>query len=218
MDALSHLASFALVAGLLTVVPGPDTAIVLRAALVRGNRHGFATALGIGSGTLVWGAAAAAGVSAVLTTSQVAYTSLRVVGACYLLWLAYGLLRAAWANRYTEVDVDVEATSAVGAKAAPGLWSAWGRGVLTSLTNPKVGVFYMAMIPQFIPSGAPHLAFGILLALVHDIEGMVWFAAIILGANSLRARLRRPRFRRALDASTGTVIAGFGVTLAVADN
>ncbi|MGW1993408.1 LysE family translocator [Embleya sp. NPDC001921] len=213
MDVLTHLASFALVAGLLTIIPGPDTAIVLRAALTRGSRHGFATALGIGSGTLVWGAAAAAGVSAVLTTSRVAYTSLRIIGACYLLWLAYGLLRAAWANRYTDVEVDAKA----GAKAAPGLWSAWGRGVLTSLTNPKVGVFYMAMIPQFIPSGTPHLAFGILLALVHDIEGMVWFAVIVLGANSLRAKLRRPRFRRTLDASTGTVIGAFGIGLAASD-
>ncbi|MYS85726.1 LysE family translocator [Embleya scabrispora] len=213
MDVLTHLASFALVAGLLTIIPGPDTAIVLRAALARGPRHGFATAFGIGSGTLVWGAAAAAGVSAVLTTSRLAYTSLRILGACYLLWLAYGLLRAAWVNRYT----DVEAAPVAGTKAAPGLWSAWGRGVLTSLTNPKVGVFYMAMIPQFVPSGAPHLAFGILLALVHDIEGMLWFTAIILGANSLRTKLRRPRFRRALDASTGTVMAGFGITLAATD-
>ncbi|MGC0416610.1 LysE family translocator [Embleya sp. AB8] len=213
MDVLSHLASFALVAGLLTVVPGPDTAIVLRAALVRGNRHGFATALGIGSGTLVWGAAAAAGVSAVLTTSRVAYTSLRIVGACYLLWLAYGLLRAAWVNRYTDADVP----SAAGAESARGLWSAWGRGVLTSLTNPKVGVFYMAMIPQFIPSGVPHLAFGILLALVHDIEGMVWFAVIILGANTLRTKLRMPRVRRTLDASTGTLIGAFGIGLAASD-
>ncbi|WP_406281821.1 LysE family translocator [Embleya sp. NBC_00896] len=214
MDVLSHLASFALVAGLLTIIPGPDTAIVLRAALTRGTRHGFATALGIGSGTLLWGAAAAAGVSAVLTTSHIAYTTLRIVGACYLLWLAYGLLRAAWVGRYTDVDGPADPA----AKPVRGLWSAWGRGALTSLTNPKVGVFYMAMIPQFIPDGAPHLAFGILLALVHDVEGMLWFTLIILGANGLRAKLRARRVRRSLDAGTGLVIGAFGVGLATADN
>jgi threonine/homoserine/homoserine lactone efflux protein len=213
MDALSHIASFALLAGLLTLVPGPDTAVVLRTALVRGPRPAFATALGIGSGTLVWGAAAAAGVSAVLTTSQTAYTALRIVGAAYLLWMAFGLLRTAWTNRYPALDAPADPTT----KAAPSLWSGWRRGALTSLTNPKVGVFYMAMIPQFVPDGASAPAFGILLALVHDIEGMLWFTLVILGASGLRNVLGRPRVRRGLDATTATVLGAFGVGLAASD-
>ncbi|WP_202513058.1 LysE family translocator [Streptomyces sp. SID3343] len=173
MDAPSHIASFALVAGLLTLIPGPATAVVLRATLVHGPRHGFPTVLGVGSGTLMWGAAAAAGVTAVLTTSQTAYTALRIVGAAYLLWMAYGLVHSAWANRYA-ADAPADPTAKA---AAPTLWSAWRRGALTSLTNPKVGVFYMAMIPQLVPDDASGPAFGILLALVHDIEGMVWFTS-----------------------------------------
>ncbi|MFE3103166.1 LysE family translocator [Nocardia tengchongensis] len=84
--------SFAVVAGLLTVVPGLDTAVVLRAAVSRGPRNAFATAVGIGCGTLMWGVAAAAGLSALVTASEVAYSGLRIAGAIYLAWMGVGMV------------------------------------------------------------------------------------------------------------------------------
>ncbi|WP_194900188.1 LysE family translocator, partial [Catenulispora pinisilvae] len=95
-DSVLHtLLSFALVAGLITIIPGLDTAVVLRSALTSGRRQAFAAAFGINAGALVWGAAAATGVSVLLTASHAAYTGLRVVGAVSLLWMGIGMLRAA---------------------------------------------------------------------------------------------------------------------------
>lgn len=91
----SALLSFAVVAGLVTIVPGLDTALVLRAALTRGRRVAFATALGVNTGVLVWGVAAAAGLSALLTASQLAFTVLRYAGAAYLVWFGVSMIRKA---------------------------------------------------------------------------------------------------------------------------
>ncbi|MCZ0978321.1 LysE family transporter [Streptomyces diastatochromogenes] len=87
----------------------------------------------------------------------------------------------------------------------------------TSLLNPKNGVFYMAMLPQFIPADAPHLLMGVVLATVHDLEGLVWFSALIFGTRLVRRWLNRASVRRGIDAVTGTVLVGFGVKLALGD-
>ncbi|MBM7494430.1 threonine/homoserine/homoserine lactone efflux protein [Micromonospora luteifusca] len=90
----------------------------------------------------------------------------------------------------------------------------WRRGALTNLLNPKVGVFYVALLPQFIPSGASPFAFGVLLACVHILLGTAWSAVLVVLARRLRTVLNRPTARRLVDRITGTVIAGFGIRLA----
>ena len=202
---LHALTSFALVAGLITIIPGLDTAVVLRSALVLGRKQAFATALGINTGALVWGAAAATGVSMLLTASHVAYTALRIVGAVYLVWMGVGMLRAARRGELTEAPDRVPET---------GLARAFLRGAGTNLLNPKIGAFYIAVFPQFMPAHVSHLAMGLALAAVHDLLALVWFTVLILSAHRARAWFARRRVKRALDTVTGAVLVGFGVELA----
>lgn len=205
---LRDLLSFAALAGLLTIVPGLDTAMVLRSTATHGRRHGFATALGVNGGALIWGAGAAVGVSALLTASTIAYTVVRVVGAAYMIWIGTRLVLHASRG-------ETGVTDKVNSPGTRGLGRSWRRGFTTNLLNPKIGAFYVAVLPQFIPAHAPHLAVGLLLALVHDLEGLTWFSAIILGAHTVRKWLERRRVRRALDGVTGTTLIGFGIKLGV---
>jgi len=206
MSLLRDVVSFAAVAGLLTVVPGLDTAMVLRSAVSHGRKHGFATALGVNTGALVWGAGAAVGVSALLTASTIAYTVLRIAGAIYMIWLGSRLMLRTLRDGGIHEAPDVPL-------GAPRIWRAWSRGLMTNLLNPKIGAFYVAVLPQFIPPHDSHLAVGLLLALIHDVEGITWFIAIIFGADSARAILSRRRVRRGIDGITGSTLIGFGVKL-----
>ncbi|MGA5822014.1 LysE family translocator [Kitasatospora sp. NPDC094028] len=217
MTVTSAIASFAVVAGMLTIMPGLDTALVLRSAITLGRRRAFATALGILCGVLVWGVAAAVGATAVLTASHLLYDALRVAGAGYLVWLGIGMVRKTLRERGRAAAGGAEGTAeAAGAETT---WvRSWARGLGTSLLNPKNGVFYMAMLPQFIPEGAPHLPMGVVLAAVHDLEGLVWFSALIFGTQLVRRWLNRASVQRAIDAITGTVLVGFGLKLALADS
>lgn len=215
MDAaIAHsLLSFSVVAALMTIVPGLDTALVLRSALALGRRQAFATAFGIGTGALAWGAAAATGVSVLLTASHAAYLALRVAGAVYLVWLGVSMLRGARRGDpagAADDGTDLDPT----AVSRPSAARAYLRGVATNLLNPKIGAFYIAMLPQFIPAHTPHLAMGLALAGIHDVEGLLWFTVIILAAHRARGWFARARVRRAMDAATGTVLIGFGVELA----
>ncbi|WP_433356777.1 LysE family translocator [Microtetraspora malaysiensis] len=217
MTIFSALASFSVVAGLMTIVPGLDTALVLRAAISGGRRHAFATALGINTGVLVWGAAAAVGVSALLTASQTAYTAVRLAGAAYLIWVGAGMV---WRTVRRPAGTSaagsgVTPAAAPGPSTLPGAGRAWARGLLTNLLNPKIGVFYVAMLPQFIPADAPHLPMGLLLALVHNVEGMAWFTLLISGTHLARGLLAGDRLHRVIDRITGTVLVGFGLRLAL---
>ncbi len=208
MSIASSVAAFALVAGLLTIIPGVDTAVVLRTALTRGRRSAAATAAGILSGTLVWGVAASVGAAALLAASEAAYTAVRLAGAAYLLYLGVSMVRRSLRRA---------ADLAPAQPASRGLWRAWLRGFGVNILNPKVGVFYVALIPQFIPPHAPHLAMGVLLALVHDVEGLAWFAAIITGAHAARRFLDRPAVHRVIERITGTVLVAFGLRIALGD-
>ncbi|MBA3799352.1 MAG: LysE family translocator, partial [Geodermatophilaceae bacterium] len=203
------VASFALVAGLVTITPGLDTALVLRSALTKGRWPAYATALGVCSGVLVWGMAAAVGISALLTASEVAYTVLRLVGAAYLIWLGLRLLWAAIRrDRVTEASTGDVAPGTSG-------WAAWRQGFGVNILNPKIGAFYVALLPQFIPADAAPVLMGLLLATVHAVEGIVWFSLIIAGAHAMRAWLGRRRVQRSLDGSTGAVLIGFGIALSL---
>jgi threonine/homoserine/homoserine lactone efflux protein len=204
----SALLSFALLAGLLTILPGLDTALILRSALTQSRRHAYSTALGIMSGTFAWGAAAAVGAAALLAASEVAFTVLKLVGAAYLVYLGVSMIVASF-RKHPEVQIDT-APKAVGS-----LWAAYGRGALTNLLNPKVGVFYIALIPQFIPAHVVPVAMGLLLAAVHVVESLIWFSAIILATSVARRWLQSPRVSAWIDRITGGVVVGFGAVLAL---
>jgi threonine/homoserine/homoserine lactone efflux protein len=208
MSVSSAVVSFALVAGLVTVIPGLDTALVLRAAIRDGVRPAFATALGVSTGALLWGAGAAVGISALLTASTLAYNGLRIVGAGYLAWLGARLL-------WSAVLGGRESNQGWGEEVRPAgiLWQAWRRGLLTNLLNPKIGAFYVAVLPQFIPEHSSALGMGLLLAFVHDLEGMLWFSLLIFGATRMGELLRRPTIGRVVDGATGSALLGFGLRL-----
>ncbi|MFE5795982.1 LysE family translocator [Streptomyces sp. NPDC056503] len=211
MASSTALWSFALVVGLLTLTPGLDTALILRTAALGRRTRAWGVVLGIQTGTLIWGALTSLGVTALLTTSHLAYEILRWAGAAYLLWMAGRMIAETFRRDGSGASAEVE----VGG--ADTLAGGWRQGTLTNLLNPKVGVFYVAVLPQFIPAEAPHFAMGLALTSVHVVLGMIWSTVLIASATALGTWLRGARARRVLDRVTGTVIGAFAVRLAVSD-
>ena len=201
---LQALLAFSVAAGLLTLTPGLDTALVLRAAAVEGPKRAGLAAIGIAGGCLAWGAAAALGLAALLQASAMAFTALKWAGAAYLVWL--GLVMLLKPRKQFEVGT---ATAGGGALA-------WLRkGFFTNLLNPKVGVFYVSFLPQFLPQGVAPAPFIFLLACLHVAMGLAWFAALIAATQPIAAALKRPAVVRWLDRATGVVFLGFGLRLAL---
>jgi threonine/homoserine/homoserine lactone efflux protein len=187
------------------VTPGLDTALVLRTATAEGPRRAWAAALGICLGCLAWGAIVAAGLGALLAASELGYAVLKWVGAFYLMWLGLTLL---FSRRSGFGEAEAQRSSANAAT-----W--FRRGLLTNLLNPKVGVFYVSFLPQFVPAGASVPATTLLLAAIHAALGLAWFAALILATRPLATALRRPRTIRWLDRATGAVFLLFAGRLAL---
>jgi RhtB (resistance to homoserine/threonine) family protein len=197
---------FAAFAAVLTITPGLDTMLVLRTAALTGRRAALAAVAGIGSGVMVWAVASALGVTAVLTASEVAFTLLRVAGAIYLCWLGYRALRPRKPAAVAEAP----------AEAAPrGAGRAFRTGFTTNMLNPKVGVFYLSALPQFLPDGVNPLAASVALAGVHVLEGTIWLSALVFVVGWARAWLTRPTVKRRLEQATGVVFVAFGLKLAI---
>ncbi|MGW2091195.1 LysE family translocator [Promicromonospora sukumoe] len=200
---------FALVAIPLTIMPGLDSALVLRTAVVSGRRHAYATALGINAGTLAWGVAAAVGATAVLAASETAYRALTLAGAAYLAWLGGRMLWSSFRpGRYDGLP-DGADDALPGPRTGPtprSPWRSFTLGATTNLLNPKVGVFYLATIPQFLPDGVPHLLMGVLLATEHNILGLAWLALLIHAADLAKRWLSGRAIARVTDRLTGTVL------------
>lgn len=201
---------FALVAIPLTIMPGPDSALVLRTAVVSGRGHAYATALGINVGTLAWGVAAAVGATAVLAVSETAYRALTLAGAAYLAWLGGRLLWTSFRPGSYDALPDGMVSDAVRPVVTRSRWRSFAVGVTTNLLNPKVGVFYLATIPQFLPDGVPHLLMGVLLATEHNVLGLAWLALLIHAAGLARRWLSGRAIARVTDRVTGVVLLGFG--------
>jgi threonine/homoserine/homoserine lactone efflux protein len=197
------LVAFILTAGLVTISPGLDSALVLRTAASEGPRPAALAGLGIALGCLAWAAVVAAGLGALLEASRVAYEVLRWVGAAYLIGMGYRLLRHPRRSALTELP------------AARSGHAAFARGALTNLLNPKVGVFYVSFLPQFVPAGAPVGPYVMMLGLIHALQGLVWFACLIMATQPLTRWLQRPSVVGWLDRATGGVFVAFGIGLAL---
>jgi threonine/homoserine/homoserine lactone efflux protein len=204
------LLSFTLAAGLLTVTPGLDTALVLRTAAVEGGKEAMLAGVGICSGCLLWGAAASFGLSALLAVSRFAYDVLRIVGAIYLGYLGIKLFIRTFASASSNSGAEPILEEDKGRDSS--LWLK--RGLLTNLLNPKVGVFYLSFLPQFIPAGVQVWSFSILLALIHATEGLLWFLLLTNATELLSSWLRQRRVVMVLDSAMGAIFVGFGLKLA----
>ena len=198
------LLGFGLLAAVLAITPGLDTIFVLRQALRSGRSAAFSAAGGVCLGTLIWGVAAAAGVAALFVASQVAFTVLRWAGIAYLCWLGLVYLRSAW--RGDAVDADLGTDTQLPGRAAV-------KGLLTTLTNPKMAVFYLTVLPLFLPAGYPPALAGAMLAGLHAAIGMAWFVVVILAARAVRGFLASRRGARVTDGVAGVAMLGFAAAL-----
>ncbi|WBX86029.1 LysE family translocator [Sphingosinicella microcystinivorans] len=203
MTVAQSLIAFTAAATVLTLTPGVDTAMVLRSATTGARSAAFA-ALGIGLGCLIWGGAVSLGLGALLAASETAFMVLKWAGAAYLLYLGVGLI-------LKPRSALTAGSAAIGGTAR----EAFTRGLVTNLLNPKVGVFYITFLPQFIPTGVDPAGFSFVLASVHVLLGFVWFALLIAATVPLGRFLARPRVVKTMDRLTGGVFIAFGLKLAL---
>jgi threonine/homoserine/homoserine lactone efflux protein len=194
---VSSVGAFAIFAAVLAITPGLDTMLVLRTAALGGRRAGLAAVAGIALGCLVWAVASALGVTAVLAASRLAFEVLRWAGVVYLCYLGVRALL-----RKSTVDPSPP---------AGGIRT----GLTTNLLNPKVGVFYLSVMPQFLPAGLPVLAGSLLLGAIHIGLGAVWLTLLVLVSHRAAGLLKRPTVRRRLEQLSGVVFLGFGLRLAL---
>jgi threonine/homoserine/homoserine lactone efflux protein len=198
--------AFLAVAVVLVLIPGQDFAVVTKNTLVGGRQRGRWTAAGVATANTVQGSLAAAGLSAFIVRAQPLFEAIKWAGVGYLAYLGIQSLRSAIRGRH-ELTIDGES--------APGLAAIGGirQGFLSNITNPKVLVFYLAVLPQFLPAGAPP---GWLLAFAwsHALLSLLYLLLLTAGLHRARRILADGRVRRVMDATTGAVLLGFGARLA----
>ena len=203
------MATFAIAALVLIMLPGPDQALITRNALVGGRHGGLLTMVGGVLGLAVHAGAAALGLSALLLASATAFTVLKIVGAVYLLWLAAQMLWSATRSPRGAVDEQQ-------AGVAPTRRSGYLRqGFLSNALNPKVALFFVTFLPQFLStdSGSPRLEATLLSAVFAAIY-LAWFGLYVAAVDRLGRWLRRPRVKARIEQVTGLILASVAVRLA----
>jgi threonine/homoserine/homoserine lactone efflux protein len=204
------MTTFAIAALLLIMMPGPDQVLITRNVVVGGRYGGLLTMLGGVLGLTVHAGVAALGLSALLLASATAFTVLKIVGAVYLLWLAVQMLRSAMRSGRTPLADE--------AVAAPLQRSAYLRqGFLSNALNPKVALFFVTFLPQFLSadSGSPR-AEALLLSGIFAVLYLAWFGLYIAAVDRLGRWLRRPRVKARIERFTALVLATVAVRLATA--
>ena len=203
--------AFVGLAVLVTITPGADTVLTIRNTLAGGTRDGIWTVAGICSGFIFQPLLAALGVAALFIKLPLAFAAVKFAGALYLVYLGGQSLREAarlWKARYEEVPV--------GARANSDSWKRYREGLLTNALNPKIAVFYFAVLPQFIKATDPVLLKSLLMAGCHYVMGALWLSGVALVAGKSRALLTRPRVKATLETFSGCAMICFGVRLAFA--
>ena len=193
---------------LLNIAPGPDSLLIMARSAQQGWRAGAAAALGIGAGTLVHITAAALGLSALLATSAAAFTVLKLLGAAYLLYVGIGLLRT---RATTSVSPRADAIAPLP------LSSIFRQGLLTNVLNPKVALFFLAFVPQFIAPDSPDKALAfVVLGSIFNVNGTLWCLALAAFTAGASSRIRLPaRAGVWLNRTIGALMLSLGVKLAL---
>ena len=199
--AASDLLAFVLASLVMVALPGPDQALITRNALVGGPAAGRRTMLGGACGLSVHATAAALGLSALLATSASAYTTLKLVGIAYLVFLAVRML----ASSAAAADLPHQPL-----RTGPRL--PFAQGLLSNALNPKVALFFLTFLPQFLPR---HHALPVALALsgVFAVVYLAWFSVLLLFVERLGRALRKPRIQRRLERVTASALLAFAVRL-----
>lgn len=198
-----RLLAFSAFSLLLAITPGPDFALVTRNALAFGRRGALFTCAGLTAGVAVWVVASSVGLAVVLERSTLIYTIVRVAGAAYLAYLGVSTLLA---SRRRPAPLEIAATR----PASRG--RIWSQGMLSSSLNPKLGVFFVSVLPQFIDPHAA-LAQSLLFGTIFLVIGIAWMIAYGLSVSRLREKLLSPRVRQWLARATGVALLGFGAKL-----
>ena len=206
MFGIHDLTLFIISGLLLNIMPGPDSLLIMTRSATQGWRAGLATVAGIGAGTMVHVFAAAVGLSAILATSATAFTVVKYVGAAYILWMALGLL----------TSKKKEAASAIAVQPLP-YRTIFAQGFLTNVLNPKVAIFFLAFVPQFIDTAAPAKAVAfIILGCIFNVNGMLWCVSLALFTAHASARIKvNPAVALWLKRATGGLFVWLGIKLAL---
>ena len=210
-----QLLAFLVVAGLLTITPGADMALVMRHALGGGTRPAFFASLGICLGTLIWGTASALGVSVVFARSALAFAVLKYVGGAYLLYLGARAIGGAL-RRSGRPEGPPLRPIPENERRGPSRSAAFLQGLLTNLLNPKVAVFYLTFLPQFVAADRPVLTQSVFLAATHVVMGLIWLTIYARFIDRMAAVLLTERVKRRIEAVTGAVLMTLGIRLALA--
>jgi threonine/homoserine/homoserine lactone efflux protein len=193
---------FSLASLVLIALPGPDQALIMRNALVGGRSAGVRTMLGGATGLTLHAGAAALGVSALLATSATAYATLKIVGVAYLAYLGVKMLRSA------HRPAAPEPTS------RSGRWFA--QGFVSNALNPKVALFFLTFVPQFLPDGGPTLPVALALSTIFATLYLAWFSGFVALVGLASSALRRPSVKAWIERVSGSALLAFGVRLAAA--
>ena len=205
MPGVHHLGLFILSGLLLNITPGQDTLYIVGRTMSQGRRAGLLSVLGIGTGSVIHTLAAAFGLSAILATSAMAFTVVKLAGAAYLIYLGIRML----------LDRS-EAPTAVRAFGREDDWAIYRAGLLTNVLNPKVALFFMAFLPQFVdPVAGSRIVSFLFLGGVFIFNGTLWCLVLVAGASAMSRRLREsPSMGILLRRATGVLFVGLGARLA----
>ncbi|HEV2780746.1 MAG TPA: LysE family translocator [Actinophytocola sp.] len=197
----SGLLAFLLASLVLAMVPGVGTAMLLKQSVRGGRRGALATVAGMEVGVAVWAVAAGLGLSVLLVASRLAYEGLRIAGVCVLLWFG---VKALFGRHKPDVD-------------APTAGSGFRAGLLVNLANPKLAVFAISFLPQFVPAGSARWTL-LLLAGLWVVVDTVWYLGIVVLLSAILRWLKRSEIRRRLERASGAVLIALGIRLAVSNS
>ncbi len=200
----SAYGAFLVFALVLVVVPGPDFAVVTKNTLSAGRWRGLWSSVGVATSNVVQGAVAAAGLGVVIVRVEPVFQAVKWAGMAYLVWLGLQAFRSAYRGRYGAPS---------GRDASAQSFRGWRQGFLSNITNPKVLVFYLAVLPQFLGSHAPFAAL-LLFASSHAVLSLGYLLLVVTGIHRVRRLFALRRVRRILDLATGCALVGFSVKLA----